>query len=72
MNWPIVKRGWIKVSTIRPDECLHLRVNTHPIKKYFIYQWSKQLALKNWSKIDDLSRCIVEPDPDSIVANNLE
>ena len=72
MNWPIVKRGRIKVSTIRPDECMHFRIDTHLIKKHFIHQRSEQLALKNWSKIDNLSRFIIESDTDPTGPNNLK
>ena len=72
MGRPIVKRGRIKISTIRPDECVHLRINPHLIKKQFIHQRSKQLALENWTKIDYLSRLIVESDFDLVGLNNLE
>ena len=49
MDWPIVKRGRIKISTIRPDECMHLRITTYLIKKKCIHQRSEKLALKNWT-----------------------
>ena len=51
---------------------MYLRVNTHLIKKHLIYQGSKQLALENWTKINDLSRFIVESDMDPMRPNNLK
>ena len=72
MVGPIVKRGWIKVSTIGPDECMDLGINTHLIKEHFIHQRSQQLALENWTKIDFLCRFIVESDIDPMRPNNLK
>ncbi len=67
-----MKRGRIEVSTIRPDESMDLRVNTHLVENYFVCQWPKQLARKYWSKVDNLCRSIVESDLNPMGTNNLE
>ncbi len=72
MVGPIVKRGRIKVSTIGPDECMHLGIDTHLIKEHFIHQRSEQSARKNGTKIDYLSRFIVETDFDPMFPNDIK
>lgn len=72
MVGPIVKRGWIKIGAIGPDERMDLGVDTHLIKEHFIHQRSEQLALENWTKIDFLCRFIVESDIDPMRPDNLK
>ena len=69
---PAVARMGFFNGLLRPDECMHFRINAYLIEKRFIRQRSEQLALKYWSKIDILSRLIVKSDMNPIGSDNLE
>ena len=67
-----MKRRRIEVSAIRPDECMHLGINAYLIEEHFIHQRSEQLALKYWSKVDNLGRFIIESDLNPMGTDNLK
>ena len=50
----------IKVSPIRPDQCMDFRINPNLAEQGFIPEWTEYVALQDGSEIDDLFRLIVK------------
>src|SRR5437899_1375152 len=67
-----MQRGWIKIRAIRPDKCMHFRIQTHLIEQCWITQWSEELTRQDRLKVDQQFSVIVEPNAQHVRTFDLE
>ena len=60
MYRPVVERGWVKICSVRPDQCVNFRIDVNLIEDRQVPQWAKKLAGQNGLKVDYLIRTIIE------------
>src|SRR5262245_54184891 len=61
-----MKRRWIEVSTVGPDERVNLAIERDRVELVQIAQWPIELAFQNRPKITRLDQPVSELDADAI------
>jgi hypothetical protein len=69
---PIVQRGRIEVSAIRPYERERFGIQSHLAEHSGISERLVQFARKHWPEVDDLLCVVVEDNPNSVRTDVLE
>jgi hypothetical protein len=67
VSGPVVQSSGIEVGSIRPDQCVGLRINANLIEQPKISQRGVQLTGKNRSKADRLLCTVVKSDSQHVV-----
>src|SRR3972149_2014132 len=60
MRRPVVESGRIEVCSVRPNQRMHLRINSHLIEHRQVPQRAEKLASQNTLQVDRLLRAVIE------------
>lgn len=62
----------VKISTVRPDQCVSVAVNRHLIEKVKVEERAIHLAAKDRKKIDSLLRAVIKSNTNRIRPDDLQ
>ncbi len=57
---PVVKRRWVEIRTVRPDQRVYFRIDRHAIEEIHVPERPIKFARKDRKKIDGLFRAVVK------------
>jgi len=68
----VIQGCWIEVCTVRPNQCVNLRVDSNAVKKVHVVKRPIQFTRQDRSEVDGLSGAIVETNLERMRRHDLE